>query len=136
MAPAIRAALPKSGISRTMASSVRDAPITSCGLGVPNLYKLMGTLRTALLVNQCWQRTPTRHLLHTCIEDMVLENGLYGLLWHQNFPAYSHWTSQHSWIYHVCEFNYTNEIRLNIDHAELKPRRVGDQSIRCSKSIF
>jgi hypothetical protein len=59
MAPAIRAALPKSGISRTMTTSVLDAPITSGGLGVPNLYKLMGTLRTALLVNQCWQKTPT-----------------------------------------------------------------------------
>ena len=129
MAPAIRAALPKSGISRTMTTSVRDAPITSGGLGVPNLYKLMGTLRTALLVNQCWQKTPTRHLLHTCIEDMVLDTGLYGLLWHQNFPAYSSWTSQHSWIYHVCAFNYAHEIRLNIEHAELKPRREGDRSI-------
>ena len=46
MAPAIRAALPKSGISRTMNTSVRDAPITSGGLGVPNLYKLMGTRLT------------------------------------------------------------------------------------------
>ena len=64
-----------------------------------------------------------------CIEDMVLETGLYGLLWHQNFPTYSSWTSQHAWIYHVCEFNYTHEIRLNIAHAELKPRREGDQSI-------
>ena len=54
MAPAIRAALPKSGISHTMASSIRDALIMSGGLGVPNVYKLMGTLRTALLVNQCW----------------------------------------------------------------------------------
>jgi hypothetical protein len=73
MAPAIRAALPKSGISRTMTTSVRYAPITSGGLGVPNLYNLKGTLRTALLlVNQCWQKTLTRHLLHTCIEDMVL----------------------------------------------------------------
>ena len=78
MAPAIRVALPKSVISRTMTSSVRDAPITSGGLGVPNLYQLMGTLRTPLLVNQCWQKSPTRHLPHTCIEDMVLETGLYG----------------------------------------------------------
>jgi hypothetical protein len=38
MEPAIRAALPKSGISHTMTTSVRDAPITSGGLGVPNLY--------------------------------------------------------------------------------------------------
>jgi hypothetical protein len=129
MPPAIRAALPKSGISRTMTSSVRDAPITSGGLGVPNLYKLMGTLRTTLLVNQCWQKIPTRYLLNTCIEDMVLETGLYGLLWYQNFPAYSSWTSQHVWIYHVCEFNYTHEIWLNIAHADLKPRREGDQSI-------
>ena len=129
MPAAIRAALPKSGISRTMTSSVRDAPITSGGLGVPNLYKLMGTLRTTLLVNQCWQKIPTRYLLNTCIEDMVLETGLYGLLWYQNFPAYSSWTSQHVWIYHVCEFNYTHEIWLNIAHADLKPRREGDQSI-------
>jgi hypothetical protein len=60
---------------------------------------------------------------------MVLETGLYGLLWHQKFLAYSSWTSQHAWIYHVCEFNYTHEIRLNIAHAELKPWRDGDQSI-------
>jgi hypothetical protein len=60
---------------------------------------------------------------------MILETGLYGLLWHQNVPAYFSWTSQHAWIYHVCEFNYTHEIRLNIAHAELKPRREGDQSI-------
>jgi len=58
MAPAIRAALPKSGILHTMTKSVRDTPITSEGLGVPNLYKLIGTLQTALLVNQCWQKTP------------------------------------------------------------------------------
>jgi hypothetical protein len=31
--------------------------------------------------------------------------------------------------YIMCEFNYTHEIRLNIAHAELKPRREGDQSI-------
>ena len=29
----------------------------------------------------------------------------------------------------MCEFYYTHEIRLNIAHAELKPRREGDQSI-------
>jgi hypothetical protein len=58
MASAIRAALPKSGILHTMTKSVRDTPITSGGLGVPNLYKLIGTLQTALIVNQCWQKTP------------------------------------------------------------------------------
>ena len=67
---------------------------------------------------------------------MVLKTGLYELLWHQNFPAYSRWTSQHSWIYHVCEFNYMNEIRLNIAHAELKPRRVGDQSIMAAVNKY
>ena len=57
---------------------------------------------------------------------MVLETGLYGLLLHQNFPAYSSWTLQHPWIFHVCEYNYAHE---NIEHAELKPRREGDRSI-------
>jgi len=36
----------------------------------------------------------------------------------------------------VCEFNYTNEIRLNIAHAELKPRRVGDQSIMAAVNQY
>ena len=31
-----------------MTTSVRDAQITSGGLEIPNLYKLLGTLRTAL----------------------------------------------------------------------------------------
>ena len=42
----------------------------------------------------------------------------YGI---RTFQPNSHWTSQHSWIYHVCEFNYMNEVLLNIAHAELKP---------------
>ena len=33
----------------------------------------------------------------------------------------------------MCEFNYTNEIRLNIAHAELK---VGDQSIMAAVNQY
>ena len=42
--------------------------------------------------------------------------------------AENHDTTFAPYVY-LCEFNYANEILLNIAHAELTPRREGDQSI-------
>ena len=55
MAPVIRAALPKAGISSCISSVERHAP-RSLGLDVPNLYTAMGTARTSLLLEHCWQK--------------------------------------------------------------------------------
>jgi len=60
MAPAIRAALPKAGFSRSMSSIFRHAPIASLGLNVSDLYTTMGTTRTALLVHHSWKKYPDR----------------------------------------------------------------------------
>jgi len=129
MAPAIRAALPKAGFSGSMSSVFRHAPIASLGLNVIDLYTTMGTTRTALLVHHSWKGTPTGQLLRTCIENQVLEMGMYGLIWTNSFPTYSKWCSSHSWLFHVCQFNNDHEIKLNIDHAMLKPKRLWDKSI-------
>ena len=72
MAPTICAALPKAGISSSISSVVRHAPIPqSLGLEVVlNLYTAMGTARTSLLLEHCWQKTPTGKLLQVTIEIM------------------------------------------------------------------
>jgi len=129
MAPAIRAALPKADFSGSMSSIFRHAPIASLGLNVIDLYTTMGTTRTALLVHHSWKSTPTGQLLCTCIENQVLEMGLYGLIWTKSFPTYSKWCSAHSWLFHVCQFNNDHKIKLNIDHAILKPKRLLDTAI-------
>jgi len=129
MAPAVRAALPKAGFSGSMSSIFRHAPIGSLGLNVTDLYTTMGTTRTALLVHHSWKNTPTGQLLCTCIEIQVLEMGMYGLIWTNKFPIYSKCCSAHSWLFHVCQFNNDHEIKLNIDHTTLKPKRLLDRAI-------
>jgi len=130
MAPAIRrAALPRAGFSVSMSCVFCHAPNQGFGLNVIDLYSTMGTTRTALLVHHCWKRTSTGHLLHTCIENQALEMGLYGLIWHNSFPAYAKWCSGHSWLFHVCQFNKDHEIAINIDHATLKPKRLHNRAI-------
>ena len=91
MAPVIRAALPKAGISSCISSVVRHAPSStqSLGLDVPNLYTVMGTARTSLLLEHCWQKTPTGQLLQVAIENHVLEVGLFDFIWdNTHFASY------------------------------------------------
>ena len=137
MAPAIRTALPKAGISSCISSIVRHAPIQSLGLEVPNLYTAMGTARTSLLVEHCWQKTPTGQLLQIAIENLVLDVGLFGHIWdNTRFASYSQWCSQHSWLYSVCSFNNEQEILLSIKHAQLHPKRINDRALMDMASEF
>lgn len=73
------------------------------------------------MVLQCRQQKSTGSLFQTYIED--LDTGLYSHLWQHPFPSYSNWSSQHSYVYHACEYNYQNEINIHIQHAVLKPNR-------------
>ena len=52
MYPAIKAALPISGIIATVASDVRDGSVSYLGAGILSLYHYMGTARTTVLVDQ------------------------------------------------------------------------------------
>ena len=129
MWPVIRAALPKAGIASNIATDARHGPLTSGGYGIISLYHYQGSYRTANLVEHCCRNTPTGKQIRHCIEDLALEAGYFGLLWHMPFPTYAKWTSSHSWVYSTCEYNYINSIHLNIEHACLHPKRVHDQPI-------
>ena len=76
MYPAIKAALPKSGIAANMTIEARDGPLHSGGAGVFSLFHYQGASRTSMVVDQCNRQTPIGKFLNLCIEDFVLEVGL------------------------------------------------------------
>ena len=129
MWPAIRAALPKSGITSKIAADIRDGPSINGGGGVLSLFHFQGTSRTSMIVEQVSRGTPTGKFLLTCIEDLVLESGLYGSLWQMPFHHFHRYTQQHSLIFHACAYNYANKIIISTPHGELKPQREGDSSL-------
>ena len=129
MWPAIRAALPKSGITSKIAADIRDGPSINGGGGVLSLFHFQGTSRTSMIVEQVPRGTPTGKFLLTCIEDLVLESGLYGSLWQMPFHHFHRYTQQHSLIFHACAYNYANKIIISTPHGELKPQREGDSSL-------
>ena len=129
MFPAVRAALGKAGMASNMQGGIRDGPILDGGAGALSLFHYQGTSRVALLLDHCVRDTPTGKQLQICIEDLVMEIGMYGPLWNQRFNTYKKWTSSHSWIHHVCSYCNDNEITLNVKHAQLSPAREGDRAI-------
>ena len=129
MFPALRAALPRSGVCATIATDIRQGPKSSGGLGVLSLFDYQGTSRTSALVEHRFRQTSLGTMMNTLIEDIVQEIGLYGPLWNMNLTFISKYISHHSWIYHVIQYNFDNKIDLNITHTELGPRRCNDHSI-------
>ena len=83
--PAIQVALPKSGITLCIATDVRDGPSRSVGAGVLSLFHYMGTSRTSILVEHAFRDTPLGKHIRVCIEDIVIDAGLYGLIWDMKF---------------------------------------------------
>ena len=101
-----------------------------------SLFHFQGTSRTSLMVEHCTSNTLTGKQFWICIEDLVLEIGLFSSLWQMPFPTIAKWVSHHSWVYHICEFNYENEILINLEHAELKPKRDGDKAIMWLATLY
>ena len=105
MFPAIKAALPKSGISSTIATDIRDGPISSFGCGVLSLYHFMGTIRTSCMTEQLMQNTPLGQIIRINIEDLVIESGLYGPLWDMHINTLEKYASKHSWVFATIAYN-------------------------------
>ena len=60
---------------------------------------------------------------------MVLEAGLYGLLWKFPFKNIPRYVQSHSLTVHVCEYNNANDIIVLIARGKMKPQRDGNTSL-------
>ena len=105
MYPAVKAGLPRSGITATLDTDVRKGPVGSLGAGILSLYHYMGTARTACLVDQLHLKTPLGDIFVLNIEDLVIDSGLYGKLWDMNADLLCKYVSKHSWIFATSCYN-------------------------------
>ena len=94
-----------------------------------SLYHYQGTSRTKVIIEHSNKDTLTGSLINTCIEDTLLEIGLYGYIANLSFPTYYKWISKHSTIRSACEYNYINKTSINIIHELISHRRVADSAI-------
>lgn len=101
MCPALKAALTRSGISSKIAGQIRDNPSGSGGASTLSLFHYMGTARTSLFVEQLFRGTSLGFSIITCIDDLVLDTGRYGLLWNMPFPIITKYVDAHSQVYAV-----------------------------------
>ena len=88
MYPAVRAALGKLGIASNLKAEFQDGPILDGGAGATSLFHYQGTSRIALLIEHCAKDTPTGKQIRICIEDLVLEAGLFDQYGRCHFPRY------------------------------------------------
>ena len=89
----------------------------------------MGTSRTSILVEHVFRDTPLGKNIRVCIEDIVLDAGLYGLIWDMKFHDIEKYIECHSWVYAILKYNSKHNIRLSVDHGVMKGKRAGDCSI-------
>lgn len=129
MWPALRVCLSRSGFCSSISSSIRHGPSNSGGGGFPSYFDYMGTQRTAFLLQNAFSNSPTYKSILNTIEDIILEAGMYGSIWSWDFNIVKKWLSPHSWIYHVLQYNFDNNILINIPHAMITPIREKDKSL-------
>lgn len=99
----IKAVIPTSGIASVMATEMRDGRSLSGEAGVLGIFYHMGTSRTSLLLEQLFKDTPLGFCIRVCTRHIVLDAGMYGLLWKMKFPTISNYIANHSWVFAVLE---------------------------------
>ena len=129
MYPALKSALPKAGIASNIVGKIRDGPLEFGGAGVLSLFHYQGTARTSMLVEQVYKQSTTGKLILTCIEDLVLETGLYGSMWSMPFEDVKKYIHNHSLVYDIWKYNTNYDISISTKHAVLSPQREGDRSL-------
>lgn len=80
MYPAIKAASPKSGIASIISGKIIDGPGGTDGAEALCIYHSMGASRTLLLVGQQLRGTPMGFSIRVCIEELVLDTCIYGII--------------------------------------------------------
>ena len=48
-------------------------------------FNYMGTSKTSILVEHIFRETPLGKNIRVCIKDIVIDAGLYGLIWDMKF---------------------------------------------------
>ena len=100
MAPILKNVLNKLQIVTTLKREVLYVPTTFQGMGLRNLYTLMGAIYCAIMVQFFRTDTELGHLLQTSYELMSMELGLPHYPFAYEYKLYSGCVT-HSWMKHL-----------------------------------
>ena len=66
-----------------------------------SLFHYMGTSRTSILVENIFRDTPLGKNIRVCIEDIVIDAGVYGLIWDMKLSDIQKYIENHSWMFAI-----------------------------------
>ena len=130
--PIISVVLPKMGMSRCLPRALRYGPLEAGGVGLRDLYMVMGIARIQYLLEHPWKHTPTGHLIRSNWESITLETGLFGPLSKSHFPIFSKWLlTPSTWVRSTLQFLHEEKVSFtsNLSFTTLTSKRLRDSPI-------
>ena len=128
MAPILKNVLNKLQIFTTIKRDVLYGPTTFQGIGLRNLYTLMGALHCALMVQFFRTKTDLGHLLQTSYECMSMELGLPDCPFSHDYERYAGCVT-HSQMKHLRQFCDARNIELRRVCSNFKHKRKYDKNL-------
>lgn len=121
------------GMSRFLLRALRYGPLEVGGVGLRDLYLVMGMLRIQYLLEHLWKDTPTSDLIRTNWENLSLEAGILGSLFVANYEVLKSWllVTTDSWVLSTLQFIRSEHISFSSDlnFPTIEPKRIRDSSI-------
>lgn len=114
MSPAISAALIQPGISHNLLCEIREGPIVGGIVGVLSFFHYQGTSKTTMLVDQIARGTPCGKVISVVHTDLC---GTWV------------WITCRDMIFTTCQYNYENNIKIDVKYSTLESKQQGDHSI-------
>ena len=128
MAPILKNVLNKLQIVTTIKRDVLYGPTTYQGMGLSNLYTLMGAIHCTLLVQFYRTDTDLGHLLQTSYENMRMELGMPGCPFSYDYERYAGCVT-HSWMKHLWLFCHTKKVELRRACLPFRHKRKHDKNL-------
>jgi len=128
MVPILKNVLNKLQIVTTIKRDVLYGPTIYQGMGLKNLYTLMGAIHCSLMVQFYRTDTDLGHLLQHSYECMSMELGLPDCSFLYDYDKYSHCVT-HSWMKHLWKFCHDKHITLNRVCMNFKSQRKNDKNL-------
>ena len=127
MSTLLKAALPGSGIIRTLPRDLVYGPLKYQGLAVPCLYTHQQVEHILRILKFCHASMHlTARLIRQSLEATKLEIGCKGPLLSRNFAEFGRLATP-TWITHTWEFLSNNGMRIHDDVPDCKMQRERDQ---------
>ena len=127
--PLLKVLLPKIGISRTISRDVLYGPKSIQGIGLKDMYLVQGLSHITSIIEHQWKDSITGFFIKSNLEQLRLEIGENGNIFHKNYDLHDQCLLTDSWIRHTWKFATENNIQINDNTTNIPDRRYNDSSI-------